>query len=297
MATYQGRIWTLYNAARSATEDWDWALVIVVGAFVLTLSVRLTVAAPVRWVSNLFRPRPFTIYERAVADAAIKTPRDSRMLSMIDPKATEVKVTTFRFPSLKKGTDQKLDQEIWVSIPADLKNACSGAADPKQTLQQVLGLPMSSAPQMVYEITVKEPSRIFRPCASGPDPAVAVCGFQLPDPPAVKDEPADTLSPDASEAAYAVLGREYKPLRRDYDHLRFVANQMWNSYRTGFLRQNATALDYPYSGFPFTGMGWTYNWSPQSATHFGISEFVVLAHTQLDISDPMKPEDFCAPQH
>ena len=49
-------------------------------------------------------------------------------------------------------------------------------------------------------------------------------------------------------------------------HYRFMLQQILTAYRTGF--------DAP--GYPFTGLGYTYDWKPDSETHHvGLAEYVV----------------------
>jgi hypothetical protein len=99
------------------------------------------------------------------------------------------------------------------------------------------------------------------------------CEFELPAPPAT----------DADAAM----------LRDAYDRLRFVTRQIWDSYRMGFRRDPRSASDYPYTGFPFTGMGWTYNWATSSRDHFGVSEFVIKRDAVIKIIREKMPADFC----
>jgi hypothetical protein len=115
---------------------------------------------------------------------------------------------------------------------------------------------------------------LVRPCVGRSDIGTATCEFELPDPPAA----------DADAAT----------LRNAYDQQRLVTKHMWESYRIGFRRDGAAPSDYAYTGYPFTGMGWSYNWARASRNHVGVSEFVVKRDATIKIISDKTPADFCA---
>lgn len=63
----------------------------------------------------------------------------------------------------------------------------------------------------------------------------------------------------------------------------FLFTQIWTSYRAGFDR----------SGHPFTGMGWSYDWSPTSVDHVGVSEFVAFKDAKVSEVAEITPDEFC----
>jgi hypothetical protein len=63
----------------------------------------------------------------------------------------------------------------------------------------------------------------------------------------------------------------------------FVLSQMMGSYRVGF----------PSPGYPFTGMGWSYDWDPDSATHQGVSEYVTNPGSAISDVTQMTAASFC----
>lgn len=104
------------------------------------------------------------------------------------------------------------------------------------------------------------------------DPEAASCSLNMPQAPAA----------DAD-------------LRKAYNHLRFVAEQMWTQHRTGFPSKYAGPDDYPYTDYPFTGLGWTYNWNAEHPTHVGVSKFVIPSKTKLTlVGPPISAETCCA---
>jgi hypothetical protein len=46
-------------------------------------------------------------------------------------------------------------------------------------------------------------------------------------------------------------------------------------------------------GYPFTDMGWSYNWAPDSPNHIGVTEFVVQKDGPANIIRTETPEEFC----
>lgn len=67
----------------------------------------------------------------------------------------------------------------------------------------------------------------------------------------------------------------------------FVFNQMW----TSFMKNASTP------GYPFTGMGWTYDWDPESKTHVGVSEYVVKKYARATELSVLQPAQFCSASH
>jgi hypothetical protein len=121
---------------------------------------------------------PFAAYERALQEAAIRTPAAMTQLATIDATRPEVTVTTFRplYSPLATG-EQTLGGDLWVSLPHELKAAGTGAREPTLALQQIPGLPPTSAPRRIHEPKVR-PADMFRPCRAAriraPPPARSI---------------------------------------------------------------------------------------------------------------------------
>jgi hypothetical protein len=144
----------------------------------------------------------------------------------------------------------------WIAPPDALRALCQGRADPLLALQQALGLPPEQNNAVrVFTFDVS-PAAIFRPCASSPDITTTQCSVDLP-----------AAAPSGVQAAA--------------EH--FVLKQIMDSYRTGFKA----------SGYPFTAMGWSYDWDPASPTHQGISEYVVRPGATISNVISVTPAAFC----
>ena len=146
---------------------------------------------------------------------------------------------------------------VWVARRNELLPMCHGKADPLLAIQQALGLPPEARNDVrVFSFNVS-PKDLFRPCASSPDIDTDQCAV---------DTPQETKADPVVE--------------------HFVLKQMMDSYRAGFDRP----------GYPFTAMGWSYNWDPASTTHQGVSEYVVKPHAQISDVVSTDPAAFCGRQ-
>jgi hypothetical protein len=146
----------------------------------------------------------------------------------------------------------------WVAQPDELRALCHGKPDPLLALQQALGLPPEKrTDEKVFTFDVR-PADMFRPCASSPDIRTKQCSVDLP------------VRPNASQAVT--------------EH--FVLKQMMDSYRSGFTSP----------GYPFTAMGWSYDWDPDSPTHQGVSEYVVKPGAVVSKVTSVDPATFCTAQ-
>jgi hypothetical protein len=265
------RTWTSLAASMRSL---DWSLIALILGFLLVVPIpgmtARPVTSPLLWTARLFTTDPFAAYENAVAAAAVKRPEYKRRLATIDSANTTVNVVRFQ-----RSGELDRSRDIWVALGSQLHDACLGAADPVRKLQQILGLPPVAAGNNVVKELEVQRKDLFRPCVSSRDIGIGTptCEFKLPDPP-------------ASEADAAGL-------RDAYDQLRFVTDQMWDSYRKGFRDDRRSPSDYPYTGFPFTGMGWTYNWGSSSGDPFGVSEFVVKRGAEIKVVGEKSPADFC----
>jgi hypothetical protein len=218
------------------------------------------------------------LYREAIYDAAVRRPFFQRKLVPIDPRVSEITVVTLTTrkddpveptPARSKGV-LRLDRNpdgtgrllsaTWVSLPLESRPACRGAQDPVLALEQLLGMPPAGGDWEIVQFSVA-PEHIFRPCASGPEIDTTQCSFALP---------TQFSSPQERRAV------EEAQL--------FVFGQMWSSY----------VADFPTPGYPFTGMGWTYNWNPASKDHSGISEYVVKRGAPVSDIRVFTPSEFCS---
>jgi hypothetical protein len=205
-------------------------------------------------------------YNAAVRAAAIKRPGFARALTPIDTGEPRVRVVALRWIGASDVTDARgrLTSSLFVALPRELKAACKGAAEPVLALQQILGLPPRTGEYVMVEFGVPT-TRVFRPCASGPDVTATSCAFALPAPATAARAKAD----DALAETQA-----------------FVFRQMWASYTFNVPTKESF-------GYPFTGMGWTYDWNPDADDTFGVSEYVAKLGAQTFRLRKIEPAAFC----
>lgn len=200
-------------------------------------------------------------YEKSIKDAAAREPGwDVPLTPLPQGRLT---VSTFT-------DDMALDTETiytWVAPAGELRRRCSAKRDTVLALEQILGLPPLKNPKPGHEWRVYvfdiEAHDLFRPCPGGLDSA------------APSDKPRCRLASDIDPAL-------------DSEFTTFLLQQWWSAHRATVEPGNDPEL-----GYPWTGMGWTYDWDPASKTHIGVSEFVVKKHAAVSNVRTMTPTEFC----
>lgn len=199
-------------------------------------------------------------YENAIKDAAVRGPDWDTPLWPLS--AAPLSVSTFT-------EDAALDlqtQYVWVAATAEVWQRCKGSRDPVMRLQQLLGLPPQKTPKagnqwhfFIFDVASRD---LFRPCPGGVD-------MQAADRPKCR------------------LGSDLDP-QIDAEFTRFLLQQWWLSHRATVEPGRDPEL-----GYPWTGMGWTFDWDPASKTHRGVSEFVVRKSAAVSHLRSESPANFC----
>jgi hypothetical protein len=201
------------------------------------------------------------IYEKAIRDAAVRGPGWDTPLWPL-PEGS-ISVATFT-------DDEVLDVRtlyVWVATTQEVWQMCTGKRKPVRRLQQILGLPpletaKSGHPWHFYVFDI-DSRDLLRPCPGGVDAGNS-------------DRPKCRLISDLDPAL-------------DSEFTQFLLQQWWLSHRATV----ESGRD-PELGYPWTGMGWTYDWDPNSKTHRGVSEFVVKRTAVVSHVRALSPESFCA---
>jgi hypothetical protein len=168
--------------------------------------------------------------------------------------------------------DVTLKWDVWVGSDEEFASACRALrGDLDLRISQLLGMPAprTSMPPGGYEkqfVTFSgvPVGKVFRPCT---DPRVDTdrCSTTLP----------ATLPPDAPAGYY-----------------KWFTNQAMSSWR---ITAPAEAPD----GFPWTRLGYTYNWAPNAASRYGMSEYVLagsLAPIPVRVAAVRTASDYCGRQ-
>lgn len=207
-------------------------------------------------------------YERSIIASAVREPGFGVDLLVIPASMKDVRLATFTEWGPPRSPTERF---TWVSGPEQLRTHCRGRPNAVLAIQQALGLPPRATPSkpdnrwQVISFTVAR-ATLFRPCPGGTDVASPRCSVEK-------------VAPDNNSVTGGL----------DADMVRFLLEQIWSSHKRGF--------DTPGSerwGYPFTGMGWTYNWDPQASSPVGVTEFVVRKGAVLSNIVAETPEQFCS---
>jgi len=160
------------------------------------------------------------------------------------------------------GKEIPLTREIWVTAVPQLQGFCQTYAATAETpltlrLEQLLGLPPNNGKTRVVEMWVN-PADLFRPSPDG--------------------EVDDTV------AELELPGPERFASQQDYEFHRDWYN----------LQLSIDDYDNPAKGYPWTRLGYTYDWgNPDSEV--GLSEFVITAGATIKIENVYETAAYCTP--
>lgn len=158
------------------------------------------------------------------------------------------------------GQETELGREVWATAVPQFQTFCQTyvetAATPRTLrMEQLLGLPPNNGKTRVVEMWVN-PADMFRPSPDG--------------------EIDDTV------AELELPGPERFPSQQDYEFHRDWYN----------LQLSLDDYDNPSKGYPWTRLGYTYDWgNPESEV--GLSEFVVAAKSKVAIEKVYSTEEYC----
>jgi hypothetical protein len=269
----------LLNQARGA----DWGMIVLVAAFVFIAPIGTFLGRRTPNLAEFVEPPvdDREIYRAAIHEAAVRTPADQVTLRTIEPTASMVKVANFGFRAPASGPS---DRVLWVTLPDELAKACAGSDRPARRLLEILGLPPdrpgTREERRIFLLEVPR-AALSRPCIFGGDPAKPTCSAASIA--AVRPSSAPSAADHGPGPASVVApGAALLPVARDVPDPRYLEH-LWNSYRT----------DFSQDGFPFTGMGWTFDWG-KGAPHIGVSEFVVAQNSEVTPLGSQTPRQFCA---
>ena len=158
------------------------------------------------------------------------------------------------------GQETELGREVWATAVPQLQTFCQTYAETAETprilrMEQLLGLPPNNGKTRLVEMWVN-PTDMFRPSPDG--------------------EIDDTV------AELELPGPERFPSQQDYEFHRDWYN----------LQLSLDNYDDPSKGYPWTRLGYTYDWgNPESEV--GLSEFIVAAKSKVSIEKVSSTEEYC----
>lgn len=212
------------------------------------------------------------IYARSLYDAAIY---EERHVLPLHPAIADgegmVRVTTLTATNYSRG-EQTLPGDVWVSVVPEARDSClswSDTTDLVMRLRQLLGL--RPADSVAHFVEMRAPaSGMFRPTV---DPAI------------------DTRRPCSAEQALRPgCGLEFPP-SADSAHIAWMAGQMLYAWKMPDAYPDADRNP-NLLGYPWTRLGYTYNWHPGSP-RYGTSEYLVSAGTRVTVTDVIPIPVYC----
>jgi hypothetical protein len=158
----------------------------------------------------------------------------------------------------KKGIDSTQGYDIWVTAAPIIKDSCRSffktQKDPIMRLRQLLGLQPFTQETFFLEVWVK-PSDLYRPCPDN-ETTDTVCELNVPD--------------DITEGY-----------------------RMWFNHTRAVQYNDCTDTEFHEYGYPWTQLGYTYDWSPENPSHIGLSEFVIRRHVNIYVRGKYKTAVYC----
>lgn len=225
-----------------------------------------------------------TIYNEAIDDSAVVSPGEELDLSPLKADADGTFTVTTWAGCRGDGAPNKcgayvaqgsvtLKWDVWVTANDEVRKKCQASGvDVILRVNQALGLPAPKEPlpadtmerQFVTFAGVPA-ANIFRPCL---DPRV-----------------------DTTRCSGTKLLDEL-PKNAPPDFYKWFTNQGMSSWQISPAGQ-------PPAGFPWTRLGYTYDWSPGSTNHYGASEYVIpgkSTNVTVKVVAVQTAKEYCKPQ-
>ena len=205
-------------------------------------------------------------YDQSIHQAAVFTPSAVKPLKPLTYPVKAATYTTYtQWADGRVGQAVTLSRDTWVTIEPGLAEACRNfpKAELIPRLNQFLGL---------QPATENDRKRMFVRLAIDQRQSVGPTGLGIFRPCADPD-------PTATSCGNSLTGSPA--------YTQWFASNMVSSYAVG--------PDMKSTGFPWTRLGYTYNWAPDAADPRGAQEYVIPAGSTVTVTAIVTPEAFCAP--
>jgi hypothetical protein len=205
-------------------------------------------------------------YNAAIYDAAVYKSANVRPLKplVFDPISKTTTVVTLTGYPYKVGTTT-VPVYVWVTQVPEVQEICQKfSGDVELSLDQLLGLIPGTKLSNFVMMTVTEGS-VIRP-ATNPDTSTTM--------------PCSTPAP-------ANCGQEFPQGVAD-DYVRWFANKTLSAWVVTDPLQSPV-------GYPWTRLGYTYNWKP-GADKYGASEYVIVPGSSVTVLDIIPYQKYCNPK-
>ena len=206
-----------------------------------------------------------TSYDQSIANAAVFDKTAALPLVPLSYPVEAASLTNYAslWAAGKEGQTVALGRDTWITIEPELQKLCQGTP-PDQVvakLHKILGLkpavPADDEGKLVL-ITIAGPQR------TGP---VGIGVFR----------PCADPDPKATSCGNTLSGPD--------TYIRWFAQTLISSYKQGPKVEDA--------GYPFTRLGYTYDWDTLAASTRGAQEYVAPKGTKVQIRKIVSPQDYC----
>ena len=158
----------------------------------------------------------------------------------------------FKYPDTGKYNTD--NRETWVTVYPELLETMrtSNEKNVNLRLQQLLGLPPTDPPNKLFIEFWVKPDDLFRPC---PDKEIADSSCNL------------CFSKEDS---------------LDKNHIEWITNKRLANYNCDGL----------FKHYPWTALGYTYDWNPENKNHKGLSEFIIKKNSIIYVKRIIPTEEY-----
>jgi hypothetical protein len=201
---------------------------------------------------------PQAVYRSVVFDTAVYQRDHVRELRPLVSTDGTVLVVSLRGSALTKGT-MTTDREMWVTGVPEVRDRCrTFDGDLLARLHQLLGLTPVTPGETAYFSTMRvRVSDLFRPA---PDPRIDT---RFP----CEQTSSDTCGNDFPDGATA-------------EHRAWIA-------------QSGLGLHRWPNGYPWTHLGYTYDWGGNGRFAYGASEYIVRKNAEVEVLDAVTYDVYC----
>lgn len=258
-------------------------------AVVLAIAALVLPVAPAQ-ADDRIPSRLWQAYASAIADSAVSRPgevvNDLVVASPQDPRTQwrtidgepHMLVARLGFRAISSvagGEPFTSTSNVFTFVPQELQERCAELNCAQMsnrkldfTLKQLIGLPPDADYTVMSRVWVK-PTDLFRPCTQV-DPLIPTCPQQV----------ANTIHAGVDRSTFLFEQGMYA----------------WRLQRAGSQTPISCAKDFTNTaggnclGFPWTRLGYTYDWTPGARSERGLTEFVIAPGSQvvLDSAGPVR---------
>lgn len=206
------------------------------------------------------------LYDRSIMRSAVFEEANVRPLAPLAYPVAALTYTTYPdWAAGSVGRAVTLARETWITVEPEVREICR--AFPKDALvprlNQLLGLKPATETDLAKRRFVR--LRIDGPQKTGPTAAGVFRPCADPDPIATSCGNTVTGSPE---------------------YVAWFANWMVGAHQV--------SPDMAKTGYPWTRLGYTYNWDPAAANIRGAQEYVVPKDTTVTVVEVVDPAAYCA---